>query len=367
MTPPGMNTKERKVGGVAERDTRRMMLRGNSIFGSYTTQDMLPNSAGTSKFGDWQSRRITTATRSEDAETTDSGGEAGNSEKDYGEMFAEKSIGTEDIQVEEQDHGHPFPKTRLQKLKRKVSHAYFVPVFLIALGILSALLGFCMDAAIAFLHNTRVYLSGDKPGELFYANVTAGEQRYSDVPRFVVWLASSSVMMAVAVFATSKLSMAAAGSGIPEMKAVLGGFDLSNFLSFRTLLAKIFGLIFALGSGASIGKEGPFVHTSSAIAEALTKIPLFKRIRHNEALKSQLLAAGCAVGVASNFGAPVGGVLFSVEVTSTYYMVSQYWKGFFAAIAGAIVFRAIESSTSEVCWACAFKKMIQFVCAGRDA
>ena len=32
-----------------------------------------------------------------------------------------------------------------------------------------------------------------------------------------------------------------------------------------------------------------------------------------------MLAVGCAVGVSSNFGAPIGGVLFSIEVMGTYF------------------------------------------------
>ena len=34
-----------------------------------------------------------------------------------------------------------------------------------------------------------------------------------------------------------------------------------------------------------------------------------------------MLAAACAVGVACCFGAPIGGVLFSIEVTSVYFAV----------------------------------------------
>ena len=32
-----------------------------------------------------------------------------------------------------------------------------------------------------------------------------------------------------------------------------------------------------------------------------------------------MLAVGCAVGVSSNFGAPIGGVLFSIEVSATCF------------------------------------------------
>ena len=54
-----------------------------------------------------------------------------------------------------------------------------------------------------------------------------------------------------------------------------------------------------------------------------------------------MLAAACAIGVACNFAAPIGGVLFSIEVTSTYFAVRNYWRGFFGAVCGAFIFRLL--------------------------
>ena len=36
------------------------------------------------------------------------------------------------------------------------------------------------------------------------------------------------------------------------------------------------------------------------------------------------------------------GVLFSIEVTSTYFAVRNYWRGFFAAVCGAFVFSILS-------------------------
>jgi H+/Cl- antiporter ClcA len=55
-----------------------------------------------------------------------------------------------------------------------------------------------------------------------------------------------------------------------------------------------------------------------------------------------MLSAACAVGCASVFSAPVGGVLLSIELTSSYFSVRNYWRGFFAAACGATVFRIMR-------------------------
>jgi chloride channel 3/4/5 len=43
----------------------------------------------------------------------------------------------------------------------------------------------------------------------------------------------------------------AAGSGIPEIKTILGGFVIPNFLSLRVLLVKALGAVFAVATGES--------------------------------------------------------------------------------------------------------------------
>ena len=127
------------------------------------------------------------------------------------------------------------------------------------------------------------------------------------------------------------ISKDAEGSGIPELKSILAGVSIYRYLSFRTLLGKYLGLYTALSGGLSVGKEGPFVHISAGIVNKLSKFSFFRDIYENKSLKKQMLTAAVASGVTATFGAPIGGVLFSIEVSSTYYMVSNLWKAFFCS------------------------------------
>ncbi|MEQ2158886.1 Chloride channel protein 2, partial [Goodea atripinnis] len=60
-------------------------------------------------------------------------------------------------------------------------------------------------------------------------------------------------------------------SGIPEMKTILRGVVLKEYLTLKTFVAKVIGLTCALGSGMPLGKEGPFVHIASLCAALLSK------------------------------------------------------------------------------------------------
>ncbi|XP_060006159.1 chloride channel protein 2 isoform X4 [Lagenorhynchus albirostris] len=70
-------------------------------------------------------------------------------------------------------------------------------------------------------------------------------------------------------------------------------------------------------------------------------LSLFGGIYENESRNTEMLAAACAVGVGCCFAAPIGGVLFSIEVTSTFFAVRNYWRGFFAATFSAFIFRVL--------------------------
>jgi H+/Cl- antiporter ClcA len=44
-----------------------------------------------------------------------------------------------------------------------------------------------------------------------------------------------------------------------------------------------------------------------------------------------MIACGICAGTVATFGSPIGGVIFAIEVTSTYYMVGTLWKSFYCA------------------------------------
>ncbi|XP_074543755.1 chloride channel protein 1-like [Halichoeres trimaculatus] len=133
------------------------------------------------------------------------------------------------------------------------------------------------------------------------------------------------------------------GSGIPELKTILRGVVLKEYLTLKAFIAKVIGLTAALGSGMPVGKEGPFVHIASICAAVLSRfMSFFSGAYQNPYCYTDILTVGCAVGVGCCFGTPLGGVLFSIEVTSTYFAVRNYWRGYFAATFSAFIFRVLS-------------------------
>ncbi|XP_067214283.1 chloride channel protein 2 isoform X3 [Linepithema humile] len=201
-------------------------------------------------------------------------------------------------------------------------------IFLALLGIIMALISYAMDRGISMCNNARIWLYQD----------------LSTHPalKYLAWVSLPVCLILFSAGFVHIIAPQSIGSGIPEMKTILRGVALKEYLTFRTLIAKVIGLTATLGSGLPLGKEGPFVHIASIVATLLSKlVTSFQGIYENESRNCEMLAAACAVGVASCFAAPIGGVLFSIEVTTVYFAVRNYWRGFFAAVCGATMFRLL--------------------------
>ena len=69
-----------------------------------------------------------------------------------------------------------------------------------------------------------------------------------------IWVTFWPIVMPICTSRHS-LDCFAPGSGIPEMKTILRGVPLDEYLTFRTLVAKVVGLTACLGSGMPLGKE----------------------------------------------------------------------------------------------------------------
>ncbi|CAK4931072.1 unnamed protein product [Aphanomyces euteiches] len=201
-------------------------------------------------------------------------------------------------------------------------------VYLVVLGILSSVLAFLVDEAVVsilHLHVLVTNLGGNWVAEFF------------------LYIGYRVLILLLGVTLTYFICPSAAGSGIPEMRSILGGFVLPHYLSGLALISKCLGLTCALGSGLSIGKEGPFVHLCCIVANQLLRLNIFRDIQRSPDLTHHALSAACAVGVTAAFGTPIGGVLFSIEVTTTYYMTSNYWRAFFSSVVGVIMFRWLNT------------------------
>ncbi|KAI0275532.1 chloride channel [Russula aff. rugulosa BPL654] len=129
----------------------------------------------------------------------------------------------------------------------------------------------------------------------------------------------------------------AAGSGIPEIKTILSGFVIHGYLGARTLFTKAVGLALSVASGLSLGKEGPFVHIASCIGNIVSRY--FEKYENNEGKRREILSAASAAGVAVAFGAPIGGVLFSLEEVSYFFPPKVI---FFCAMIAAVTLRFLD-------------------------
>ncbi|XP_021734685.1 chloride channel protein CLC-c-like isoform X2 [Chenopodium quinoa] len=150
------------------------------------------------------------------------------------------------------------------------------------------------------------------------------------------------------------LAPAAAGSGIPEVKAYLNGVDAPSILAPITLFVKIFGSVLGVSAGFVVGKEGPMVHTGACIANLLGQGGSRKygltwnwlRYFKNDRDRRDLITCGAAAGVAAAFRAPVGGVLFALEEAASWWRSALLWRTFFTTAVVAIVLR----SFIQYCW-----------------
>lgn len=197
---------------------------------------------------------------------------------------------------------------------------------------------------MAFFNNIAVEnISGFK---LLLTNKLMRKQQYYEA--FAAFAGCNMVLAAAAAALCSFIAPAAAGSGIPEVKAYLNGIDGHSVLAPGTLFVKILGSILGVSAGFVVGKEGPMVHTGACIASLLgqggsrkyhltwTWLRYFK----NDLQRRDLITCGAAAGVAAAFRAPVGGVLFALEEAASWWRSALLWRAFFHYSSGCYSFES---------------------------
>lgn len=169
---------------------------------------------------------------------------------------------------------------------------------------------------------------------------------------------SGSALAAAASALVVFVAPAAAGAGVALVMASLNGVHVPDLLGFEAVAVKAVGAALAVASGAPAGPEGPLVHVGAGVASLCTRqMTVFAHggwldAFHNDADGRDFLSAGVAAGLAAAFGAPVGGVLFSLEEASTHWSHAATWRSLLCAALAVFVSAVARAATPrEGAWA----------------
>lgn len=163
------------------------------------------------------------------------------------------------------------------------------------------------------------------------------------------WLIYSGACGGCGLFAgiiTTYYGPAAAGSGVAEFIGYMNGVNYPGFISIPTLITKIFGVSFAVIGKLCVGKEGPLAHIGAICGILVLYIPnMGFEILQNDEKRRQLAAAGASTGVSVAFGAPIGGTLFSYEMSkpNTFWRFSMIWKVFLSSSLGTFFLALLQN------------------------
>ncbi|XP_039248627.1 H(+)/Cl(-) exchange transporter 4-like [Styela clava] len=174
--------------------------------------------------------------------------------------------------------------------------------------------------------------------EMFFNENMNGAGVY--IANYAAYVIIAVLLATMAVILVRTFSPYSCGSGIPEVKTILSGFIIRGYLGKWTLLIKSVASPLAVSAGLSLGKEGPLVHVACCCGNIFAH--LFPKYGKNEAKRREVLSAASAAGVSVAFGAPIGGVLFSLEEVSYYFPLKTLWRSFFCALVAAFILRSIN-------------------------
>uniref|UniRef100_G1SSS4 Chloride channel protein n=1 Tax=Oryctolagus cuniculus TaxID=9986 RepID=G1SSS4_RABIT len=150
----------------------------------------------------------------------------------------------------------------------------------------------------------------------------------------------------------------AAGSGIPEIKCYLNGVKVPGIVRLRTLLCKVFGVLFSVAGGLFVGKEGPMIHSGAVVGAGLPQFQSIslRKIQFNfpyfrsDRDKRDFVSAGAAAGIAAAFGAPIGATLFSLEEGSSFWNQGLTWKVLFCSMSATFTLNFFRSGIQFGSW-----------------
>uniref|UniRef100_A0A673Z2W7 Chloride channel protein n=1 Tax=Salmo trutta TaxID=8032 RepID=A0A673Z2W7_SALTR len=200
------------------------------------------------------------------------------------------------------------------------------------IGFLTGLIACCIDIAVENLAGVKYFV------------VKQNIEKFTEVGglsiSLILWAVLNAAFVMVGAVIVAFFEPGAAGSGIPQIKCYLNGVKIPRVVRLKTLVVKVCGVICSVAGGLAVGKEGPMIHSGAVVAAGVSQgrstslkkdFKIFEYFRRDTE-KRDFVSAGAAAGVSAAFGAPVGGVLFSLEEGASFWNQMLTWRIFFASM-----------------------------------
>lgn len=127
------------------------------------------------------------------------------------------------------------------------------------------------------------------------------------------------------------------GHGIPEvMQAVL---TKGGIIRPRVAVIKAIASSVTIGTGGSVGKEGPIVQIGSSIGSMIGQF-----LRVPSSRLKVLVGCGAAAGIAGAFNAPVAGALFAIEIILLDFAVSSFSPIVISSVIATVISHSFEGN-----------------------
>jgi len=124
----------------------------------------------------------------------------------------------------------------------------------------------------------------------------------------------------------------AKGHGVPEVMeaiALKGGR-----IRPRVAVIKSVASALCIGSGGSVGREGPIVQIGSALGSTLGQL-----LNLSEDRVRNLVACGAAGGIAATFNSPIAGVIFALEIFLGEFTIHGFSTVVISSVAASVIGR----------------------------
>ncbi|XP_017027036.1 H(+)/Cl(-) exchange transporter 7 [Drosophila kikkawai] len=222
-------------------------------------------------------------------------------------------------------------------------------IIFIQIGIITALIACTIDIIIEELSELKYNFLKESVAD----NVPLSDATGRDlVIPFLYWILLSILPVAFGAAMVTYIEPITAGSGIPQVKSYLNGVKIPRIVRIKTLAVKAIGVITSVVGGLAGGKEGPMIHAGAVVAAGISQgksttfvkdFRVFKAFRDDHEKRDFVLGGGAA-GVSAAFGAPIGGMLFSLEEAASFWNQNLIWRTLVASIISVFTLNIVLSA-----------------------